>query len=139
LPEIAYIALGSNVGDRAGHLAAARAQLSSLKGCRIVAESDIEETDALILDGSVQGRYLNQMVALETQLSPTELLDQLQQIEVAAGRERKGRWEPRTLDLDIVLFGSRTITSHELTVPHPELHNRDFWRRELTQIGGLDE
>jgi 2-amino-4-hydroxy-6-hydroxymethyldihydropteridine diphosphokinase len=106
--------------------------MTGLPGSRIVGESDIEETAPI---GPIeQGPYLNQMVALETSLAPHELLWQLQAIEQAAGRVRTQRWGPRTLDLDIVQFGDRTIRDPDLVVPHPELPHRNFWQRELSQL-----
>jgi len=130
--EIVFVALGSNLGDRAGYLAQARAAMAALPGTRIVGESEVEETAPIGPVG--QGPYLNQMVALETGLTPHELLSQLQAIEHAAGRVRTQRWGPRTLDLDIVQFGDRTIRDPDLVVPHPELPHRDFWQRELSQL-----
>jgi 2-amino-4-hydroxy-6-hydroxymethyldihydropteridine diphosphokinase len=128
------VALGANVGDRAGHLAHARARLDALPGTRLVAASTVEETAAL---GPVpQGPYLNQMVLLETTLAPAELLRHCLAIEAERGRTRRAdeRWGPRTLDLDIVRFGARTVNEPGLTVPHPELPNRDFWQREIAQL-----
>lgn len=133
MPDLVYIALGSNVGDRAAHLAAARAALEALPQSRVISASSVEETEPL---GTVpQGPYLNQMVAVETTLSPRALLDALLTIERAEGRVRTERWGARTLDLDIVRFGSRRIEEPGLTVPHPELPNRPFWQRELAELG----
>jgi 2-amino-4-hydroxy-6-hydroxymethyldihydropteridine diphosphokinase len=130
--EIAYIALGSNLGDRAQFLAGARAGLADLPGSEIVAASDVEETMPV---GPVdQPPYLNQMVALRTTLEPDVLLARLLDIERTQGRVRGLRWGPRTLDLDIVQFGDRTIDAPDLVVPHPELGHRPFWRRELEQL-----
>lgn len=132
--EVAYIALGTNVGDRERHLEAARAALAALPGSRLLAESAIEETPPI---GPIaQGNYLNQMVALETSLEPEQLLDELLRIERLEGRERRERWGPRTLDLDIVSFGNQTVATDRLTVPHPQLANRGFWQRELTELRG---
>lgn len=134
MADVAYIALGSNLGDRAGHLARARAALAALPRSRVLAESQVEETAPV---GPVPQRaYLNQMVAMETELAPRELLDRLHEIERAAGRTREVRWGPRTLDLDIVLFGARTMDDPELTLPHPGLADRDFWQRELAELRG---
>lgn len=83
-----------------------------------------------------QGAYLNQMVSLETTLSPTALLDALQAIERSAGRLRTIRWGPRTLDLDIVMFDSQRVDEPGLRVPHPQLPQRDFWKRELAELRG---
>ena len=130
--DVAYIALGSNVGEREVHLARARAAIASLPGSRVIAESSIEETAPL---GPVtQGSYLNQMLSLETTLSPRGLLDRLQAIEAREGRVRRERWGPRTLDLDIVCFEVQTVDEPGLRVPHPELPHRDFWQRELAEL-----
>lgn len=130
--DVAYIALGSNLGDRHGYLARARSALAALPESRILAESSIEETEPLgHLD---QPYYLNQMVALETGLSPHALLAHLQEIEAHAGRTRHQRWGSRTLDLDIVCFDRQTVQEIELRVPHPELPNRQFWQRELAEL-----
>ena len=130
--DIAYIALGSNEGDRAAHLAAARAALAALPHSRVLAVSSVEETEPL---GPVaQGAYLNQMVAVETALPPRALLAALHDIERAAGRVRTVRWGPRPLDLDIVLFERQRVSEPDLVVPHPELPNRDFWHRELAEL-----
>ena len=132
LGERVYVALGSNMGDRAAHLAHARARLAGLPATRLVRVSQVEETAPL---GPVpQGPYLNQMVLLETALEPRELLEQLHAIEAERGRVRRERWGPRTLDLDIVRYGDRAVREPELTIPHPELPQRDFWRRELTEL-----
>lgn len=131
--SIAYIALGANLGDRAQFLAGARTALAALPGSRVVAESSVEETEPV---GDVpQGAYLNQMVALETALSPRELLDALHRIEAEAGRVRTVRWGPRTLDLDIVRFGNHKVQEPDLVIPHPQLPNRDWWQRELAELG----
>lgn len=131
-PEPAFIALGSNLGDRAGHLAAARAALAALPGTRLVAASAIEETAPLA--GMDQPPYLNQMVLLETALEPRALLAACQAIERSRGRVRTERWGARTLDLDIVRYGGRRIADPDLIIPHPELPNRDFWIREMAEL-----
>jgi 2-amino-4-hydroxy-6-hydroxymethyldihydropteridine diphosphokinase len=130
--DVAYIALGSNLGDRAAYLARARATIAALPATTVLAESSIEETAPI---GPVdQPAYLNQMVAVETTLAPAELLDALRLIETAEGRVRCERWGPRTLDLDIVRFDRQTVNTPQLTVPHPELPRRDFWQRELAEL-----
>jgi 2-amino-4-hydroxy-6-hydroxymethyldihydropteridine diphosphokinase len=135
MTDVAYVALGSNVGDRHEHLARARAAIGVIPGVRIVQESTIEETAPL---GPVaQGAFLNQMIAVETTLTPRELLAHLQQVETREGRTRGVRWGPRTLDLDIVAFETQTADEPDLTVPHPEIANRDFWQRELVELRGF--
>lgn len=131
--DVAYIALGSNLGDRDALLARAREALAALPGSRLIACSAIEETAAI--GPEAQAPYLNQMVALETPLAPRDLLAALHRIERDAGRERRVRWGPRTLDLDIVRFARQEVALPELIVPHPELANRDFWQRELAELG----
>ncbi len=130
--ERAYIALGSNLGDRAGHLQKARDALAKLPDTELIRASAIEETPPLA--GMRQPPYLNQMVLLETGLEPRALLQACQAIERMEGRERTERWGPRTLDLDIVQFGARQVSDTDLIIPHPELSNRDFWRRELAEL-----
>jgi 2-amino-4-hydroxy-6-hydroxymethyldihydropteridine diphosphokinase len=130
--ERAYIALGSNLGDREEHLAAARAALAALPASRWVAASAVEETQPLA--GMDQPPYLNQMVLLETSLEPRALLAACQAIERSRGRVRTEHWGPRTLDLDIVRYGGRRIADPDLIIPHPELPNRDFWIRELAEL-----
>jgi len=126
------VALGSNVGDRAAHLAHARQRLAALPETRLAGASRVEETAPL---GPVaQGPYLNQMVALETTLTPRALLAACHAIELERGRERRERWGPRTLDLDLVRFGQRTVHEPGLTIPHPELPRRDFWLREIAEL-----
>ena len=136
MPDVAYIALGSNLGDRESNLAGARAALSLVPRSRIVALSAVEQTAPL---GPVsQGAYLNQMVALETALTPRELLDALQSIECAAGRVRDVRWGPRVIDLDIVTMRDQRSDDASCRVPHPELPNRDFWQRELAELRAME-
>ena len=130
--ERAYVALGSNLGDRAAHLRKAREALASLPETDLIRESAIEETAPL--GGMQQPPYLNQMVLLETALEPRALLQACQAIERQEGRERTQHWGPRTLDLDIVRFGSRRVTEGDLIIPHPELSHRDFWQREMAEL-----
>lgn len=130
-PNVAFVALGSNMGDRSRNLADARARLAELDGVTVVGESSIEETDAI---GPVQPSYLNQMIAIATTLRPADLLTALHAIERAGGRVRVERWGPRTIDLDIVKYDGATWTSADLIIPHPELPNREFWRRQLGEL-----
>ncbi len=122
------------MGDRAARLAYARARMGALPGTRLLAASSVDETAPI---GPVaQPAYLNQMVLLETSLRPAELLAQCRTIEAERGRERRERWGPRTLDLDIVRYGTQTVREPDLTIPHPELPNREFWRREIAELEG---
>jgi 2-amino-4-hydroxy-6-hydroxymethyldihydropteridine diphosphokinase len=132
--DVAYVALGSNLGDREANLAMGRDGVAALRDTRVLAVTAPEETEPLGPPG--QERYLNQMVAIETALAPHELLAELLGIERRAGRVRRERWGSRTLDMDIVAFDRQTVSDAMLVVPHPELEHRDFWRRELDQLRG---
>jgi 2-amino-4-hydroxy-6-hydroxymethyldihydropteridine diphosphokinase len=134
--DVAYLALGSNLGDRARHLAVAREAIGSLPHTKVLGVTQAEETEPLPGGPPNQGRFLNQMLAIETELEPHALLDALHGIERAAGRERRERWASRTLDIDIVKFERQRVSSETLVVPHPELANREFWRRELALLEG---
>ncbi|HEX5818477.1 MAG TPA: 2-amino-4-hydroxy-6-hydroxymethyldihydropteridine diphosphokinase [Gemmatimonadales bacterium] len=131
-PARAVIALGSNLGNRHEHLRSARAALGALPGTRLVAATRVEETAPL--GGLEQPPYLNQMVLVETTLAPLDLLRALQAIETANGRERRGHWGSRTLDLDIVRYDDLVLATTDLTLPHPGVATRDFWQRELAEL-----
>jgi 2-amino-4-hydroxy-6-hydroxymethyldihydropteridine diphosphokinase len=132
MAERVAVALGSNLGDRAQHLAAARAALAALPATRVMRTSTVEETAPLgELD---QPAYLNQVVLLETDLDPRALLEACQGIEQSEGRQRGERWASRTLDLDIIQYGRRAVAETGLTLPHPELPHRDFWQRGLAEV-----
>lgn len=131
----AYIALGSNLGDRHEHLAGAIHALERAVGLGVDAVSAFIETEPVGgLDG--QGPYLNGAcrLAVDGSVSPRDLLDRLAQIERAAGRIRRERWGPRTLDLDLLLFGDEVIDEPGLTVPHPRMHEREFVLAPLAEI-----
>ena len=135
MTDVAYIALGSNLGNRELALARARAAIAAIRDTRLIAATPVEETEPL---GPVtQGKYLNQMVAVSTTLPPRTLLAALHRIERAAGRVRAIRWGPRTLDLDIVMMEGKEYSDDALVIPHPELPNRDFWLRELALLRGI--
>lgn len=132
MKDVAYIALGSNLGQREVFLAQARRAIAAIRGTRVLGETVVEETAPI---GPVpQGPFLNQMIAIETELSPGELLTELHRIEADAGRVRRTRWGPRTLDLDIVMFEHQSVQERGLSVPHPELSKRDFWLTELATL-----
>ena len=133
--HVAFVALGSNLGDRDAHLAAARAGLAALLRTRVTGTSRVEETAPIGPSG--QGPYRNQMLRLETRLDAHAVLAAGQALERASGRVRDetARWGARTLDVDIVLFGDVAIDTPALRVPHPEIAHRDFWQRELAELG----
>lgn len=128
-----YIGLGSNLADPAAQLQAAVTALTSLPGSTLIAVSSVYAS--LPLGPSDQPDYLNAVAALDTSLEPLQLLDHLQQIELQQGRQRKTeRWGPRTLDLDILLYGDASIHSTHLQVPHPRMAERAFVLVPLAEI-----
>ncbi|WAH54026.1 2-amino-4-hydroxy-6-hydroxymethyldihydropteridine diphosphokinase [Pseudescherichia vulneris] len=128
-----YIALGSNLASPLTQVNAAIAALGTIPDSRVVAVSSFYRTPPL--GPQDQPDYLNAAVALETSLAPEALLDHTQRIELDQGRVRKAeRWGPRTLDLDIMLFGSETIATPRLTVPHYDMKNRGFMLWPLFEI-----
>ena len=133
--DLAFVALGGNLGDRAAYLAAARNALTLVKRVELLAASHVEET--VPLGPRAQAPYLNQMVAIATTLTPESLLAHLQLIERRLGRVRAQRWGARTIDLDIVCFGNRRLSTPALALPHPGLADREFWQRELAALERL--
>ena len=132
----AFVALGSNLGERAGWLASARAALTLLPATRLLATSSVEET---IPFGASAQPYLNQMLVLESALAALPLLHALQAIERRLGRVRRERWGARTIDLDLVRLGAVAMRTPLLTLPHSGLVSRDFWRREVAELEHLLE
>jgi len=116
----AFLALGSNLGDRAGYLREAVAAIPDL-----VAVSPVYLTEP-VGGPEDQGPYLNLVVELDTGRSPHELLELCRRLETAAGRERNERWGPRTLDVDVLWVEGATVDEPELTVPHPRIWERAF-------------
>jgi len=132
----AVIALGSNLGDREVHLHSAIAQIGELAEVRVLAASDLVQTAAMKPGGvDVDApRYLNAVVTVFTPLTAAELLDRLHEIELAHGRVRAERWGDRTLDLDIIVFGTTIASSPLLTLPHPRAAERAFVLAPWLQI-----
>lgn len=133
MPTLAYIALGSNLGDRAGYLQAAIARLKQEPGIRVVNVSSYWETSP-VGGPAGQGAYLNAAAILETDLPPKALLKALLQVEAEQDRKRQERFGPRTLDLDIMLYGDQVVKEPDLTIPHPRLHERRFMLGPLAEI-----
>lgn len=131
MPVRAYIGLGSNLDAPAEQLRSALQALDQIAATRLVATSALYTSDSL-LPG--QPRYTNAVAALDTDLAPLALLDALQGIENDQGRVRKERWGPRTLDLDVLLFGDQLIDVPRLKVPHYHLHARPFVLYPLAEL-----
>ncbi|MGY8830776.1 MAG: 2-amino-4-hydroxy-6-hydroxymethyldihydropteridine diphosphokinase [Pseudomonadales bacterium] len=131
--ERVYIGLGSNLATPIEQLRSALAALAALPQTDLIAQSSFYSSDPL--GPADQPRYVNAVAALDTELSPLALLDALQTIELEQGRTRKAeRWGPRTLDLDILLFGERLLDEPRLTVPHYHMHARAFVLYPLAEI-----
>lgn len=130
----AFIALGSNMGDREGYISQAVESLEEQADCEIVKRSDLIITSPYGM--TEQDEFLNGVLELRTLLYPLELLKLLNRIEKEAGRERSVHWGPRTLDLDIIFYDDMVLDSEKLTIPHIDMKNRDFVLRPLAQIAG---
>lgn len=139
LPVRAYVALGANLGDAVAALRHAAVALDALPLTRLCRASSLYRTAALDTDSGSAApaggpEYVNAVVAVDTGLSAPALLEQLQALELLAGRERPYRNAPRTLDLDLLLYGSARIESAQLTVPHPRMALRAFVLLPLAEI-----
>jgi 2-amino-4-hydroxy-6-hydroxymethyldihydropteridine diphosphokinase len=124
----AFVGLGSNLGDREGTILVALSRLD-----RVVAVSGLRETDPVGFED--QPRFLNGVAALETELPPRALLDRLLEVERSLGRTRDGpRFGPRTIDLDLLVYGDLELDEPGLTIPHPRLHERRFALEPLAEL-----
>jgi 2-amino-4-hydroxy-6-hydroxymethyldihydropteridine diphosphokinase len=128
----AFLSLGSNVGDRSAHLERALEALARTPRVRVVAVSRVYETSPV--GGPPQDDYLNAVVAIEVTINPEGLLQLAQGLERDAARVRAERWGPRTLDVDILLYGDMTIDTPELTIPHPRMWERGFVLAPLRDV-----
>jgi len=128
----AYLALGSNLGDRLEYLQHAVAALDRAPGVRVAAVSRVYETAPV--GGPEQDAYLNAVVAVDTELEPLDLLALAQQLEHEAARVRTEHWGPRTLDVDVLLYDELTLDSPELTIPHPRMWERGFVLAPLRDV-----
>jgi 2-amino-4-hydroxy-6-hydroxymethyldihydropteridine diphosphokinase len=127
----AFVAVGSNLGDRWARLAAAARALRQAPGVAVVRASRVWDTAPL---GPPQPRYLNAVLELETTRTPASLLRLLREVEQAAGRRRDVHWGARTLDLDLLLQGDHVVCSPDLVLPHPGLARRRFVLAPLAEL-----
>jgi len=133
--ERAYLSLGSNLGDRSQTISLAVEALADIPGITVLQVATVLETDPVgYLE---QGKFLNTVVEIDTTLSPHELLLTVQRIEDKAGRVRGVRFGPRTLDIDILLYGSRVVDEERLVIPHPRMREREFVLAPLAEIAPL--
>jgi 2-amino-4-hydroxy-6-hydroxymethyldihydropteridine diphosphokinase len=128
--HIAYLSLGSNIGDRAGTLNAAIARLRELGNVEAI--SSFYETEPV--EFTAQPWFLNCAIRLKTEKTPVELLSEILDLEQAMGRRRTQAKGPRTIDIDILFFGDTVINRADLTIPHPALHQRRFVLEPLAEI-----
>ncbi|OAI91522.1 2-amino-4-hydroxy-6-hydroxymethyldihydropteridine diphosphokinase [Pseudomonas putida] len=131
MTQRAYIGLGSNLANPQAQLRSALDALAQLPDTRLADVSSFYASDSL---SPGQPRYTNAVAALDTSLAPLDLLDALQGIEADQGRERKERWGPRTLDLDILLYADQVIDEPRLKVPHYHMHARPFVLYPLAEL-----
>lgn len=128
--NIAYLSLGSNVGDRVANLNSAISRLQTLG--KVLQVSSLYETEPV--EFTAQPWFLNCAVELDTEKTPQELMDALLEIEQQMGRKRTQKKGPRNIDMDILLFGTSTVTTKGLTIPHPAMHERRFVLEPLAEI-----
>jgi 2-amino-4-hydroxy-6-hydroxymethyldihydropteridine diphosphokinase len=129
---IAYLGLGSNLGDRLANLRRAAALLETQDGLTVLRSSRVYETDPVA--GPPQPEYLNAVLEAETSLSPRELLAACQRVEGALGRVRVERWGPRTMDVDVLTYDDETVDQPDLQIPHPRMHERGFVLVPLSEL-----
>lgn len=132
----AFVALGSNLGDRPANLRAASHALDALTHTKVTAQSAIHETTAVLPaeDPTPQPAYLNSVIELETELSAEGLHAELKAIETRLGRTSSTRWAPRVIDLDLLFVGDQVVSTPALTVPHPRLHERRFVLEPMVEL-----
>ena len=130
-PVFSFVAIGANLGDPVHAVRDAIARISALPGTRLVRSSSLYRTAPHDAEGP---DFINAVVQIETQLEPLDLLGQLQQLEADAGRERPFRNAPRTLDLDVLMYGFERIETARLIVPHPRMRERAFVLVPLAEI-----
>lgn len=130
--HLAYIAIGSNMGERSAYLQKAVRALDDCHDCKVEKVSEFISTEPYGVTD--QDEFLNGALALRTLKMPEELLEKLQEIEADAGRERSLRWGPRTLDLDIIFYDDIVLDTEDLHIPHIDMHNRDFVLEPMMQI-----
>lgn len=136
MPHVtAYIALGSNLGNRAANLRDALDRLRATSGIRVTAVSSFLD-NAAVGGPADSPAFLNAAAALETRLEPHELLRRLLDVERDMGRERRLKWEPRVIDLDLLLYEGNLVDVPDLKIPHPLLHRRAFVLTPLAEIAG---
>ena len=144
MPHRAFIAIGSNLGDRADNYREAIAKIAAIPGTRVVRQSSIYETEPVGDELMLKWPFLNGVVEADTEVTPEELMKRLLTIERAMGRKPfkgrkplRGKYKPRIIDLDLLFFDKEVINTRVLVVPHPRMHERAFVLVPLAQIAPL--
>ena len=132
VPVIAYLGIGSNLGDPIENCRTALREISSLKNVQVLRRSSLYRTEPV--GETPQDSFVNGVVEIRTTFTAPQLIKSLQWVEQAMGRERNERWGPRTIDIDILLYGQEIIKTQSLVVPHPEMHKRRFVLAPLNEI-----
>ncbi len=132
MSKTVYIGVGSNLGDKLENCLKAIERVDNLSGCRLTAQSDFFRTEPVGVEG--HDWYVNGVISIEADIPAHQLLNSLLVIEAGLGRERKKKWDPRTIDLDVLLFGQDIIDENDLTIPHPFMHSRKFVLVPMVQL-----
>ncbi len=133
MSKVVYLSLGSNLGDREKNLFKANEMISAMEGFELICHSPIYVNPALEMDKDAPG-FFNMIVKGQFIYRPAELLANVEDIEIKLGRTQKGECKPRTIDIDIVLFGDEVIESEKLSIPHPKMTERAFVLKPMLQI-----
>jgi len=128
-----YIGVGSNLGDRKGQIVEAVLRMTQ-RGIRVRRASHLCKTDAVSRPGETMPGFLNGVLEIETGLAPDRLLSELESVERELGRNTKGDWAPRTIDLDILFYGDQVYESRRLKIPHPEIERRRFVLEPMAEL-----
>ena len=132
MSETAYIGVGSNLGDKPDNCRKAIDRVGKVSGCRLTGRSDFFRTSPVGVEGHEW--YVNAVISIEADITAYQLLKSLLAIEADLGRKRKKKWDPRTIDLDILLYGQAVMDEKELTIPHPYMHLRKFVLLPMSQL-----
>ena len=130
--ETTFIGVGSNLGDKLDNCLKAIDRVGEISGCRLTGQSDFFRTSPVGVEG--HDWYVNAVISIEADITAHLLLKNLLAIETDLGRQRNKKWDPRTIDLDILLYGDAVMDEKELTIPHPYMHLRKFVLLPMSQL-----
>lgn len=132
MSKTVYIGVGSNLGDKLGNCLKAIERVDNISGCRLTGQSDFFRTEPVGVEG--HDWYVNGVISIQADIPAHQVLNSLLAIEAGLGRERKKKWDPRTIDLDVLLFGQDIIDENDLTIPHPLMQSRKFVLVPMVQL-----